>query len=608
MKIKSYTKRIEPLQLSAMVIASVLLVGLGFLTLPSPGAQGVAPDEVAWATDVTAGGSHTCAIYNLGTPYCWGENGDGQLGMGDLVNRARPYPVDISGLTPGLVFKQISAGFFHTCAVVGISSNDSQNTVYCWGKNDRGQLGLGVANSTLVTVPTTVGSPGGLVAKKVSAGFAHTCATYGAAGSNTSNVAYCWGNNDEGQLGDGSGVFDTTSQTFTTLPTSYYSPHAVVTTLMSSYIIDISAGSMSSCAVAATGMAYCWGAGGSGQLGNNSTDSSSSPVENPTPYDYNQVSAVGVGWFYGCVIESGQVQCWGDNTSGQLGIGNNSSTVSRIAVGGLLSGRTMLQVATGYAHTCTIAGPSATAVLYCWGDNSDGQVLNGNTGTNTNTPVAANLTNVPSGYVPKKVATGWGHTCAIYGTPDSEFTNFITCGGDNSDGQVGDNTLNSSNVLVPLDTTHVEGIGISLDLEVSSVDIYVTPSSTGESGRNIATVTTEFPAGYTLTMQADDANLVCNSGPAMGQTIPSLALAGTFPAGQSSWGWNLGTFAAGAWQEPTTWQVVPVVTPVLIAQTGNASATAGDDHGVFFGVRVDATTQPCNSYDQTLTLTATMNI
>ena len=605
MKIKNLTKKVKLTQLTMFLVVTFILIG-GILIFAGPEpASGVASNEVAWATDVTAGGSHSCAIYNLGTPYCWGDNSDGQLGTGDGINHSRPYPVNISGIPAGYVFKQISAGFFHTCAVAGLSGSDSSDAIYCWGKNDRGQLGLGVADSTLVTVPTAVTNPVGLVAKKVSAGFAHTCAIYGASGNNASNVAYCWGNNDEGQLGDGSGVYDTTSQTFTTLPTSYYSPHAVLTTQMSGSVMDISAGAMSSCASTSAGL-FCWGAGGSGQLGDGDINSSSSPALTVSSGN----STASVGWFYGCAIISGAMNCWGDNTSGQLGTGNNTSTLIGVPVTSF-GGSIVKQIATGYAHSCAITGDTSddtNDALYCWGENADGQILNGTTGVSTNMPEAADLYNVPSGYIPKKVATGWAHTMAIYSLPDNQVSGEVYGCGDNSSGQVGDNTTNSCDIMVPIDTTDVAGIDISLDLEVSGVAFSVSPSSTGESGHNVATVTTELPTGYTLTMQSNGANLVCSSGSAAGQTIPSLAANGVFPAGESHWGWNLGTYSAGAWQAPTTWQTVPVATPAMIASTNNASATAGDDYGIFFGVRVDAATQPCDSYDQTLVLTATMNV
>ncbi len=604
LKAKGFAQKIEPLQWSAMILAATLVVSLAFLTFSAPVAKGVASDEIAWATDITAGGSHSCAIYNLGTPYCWGSNDDGQLGTGNTTNRARPFPVDISGLAAGLVFKQISAGFFHTCAVVGLSGSDASNSVYCWGKNDRGQLGLGVANSTLVLSPTAVANPGGLVAKKVSSGFAHTCAIYGDSGSDSNDRAYCWGNNDEGQLGDGSGVYNSGSQTWTTLPTSRFAPYAV-TSLTA--VNDISAGAMSSCASAASGL-YCWGGGGSGQLGNGANDSSSTPVA-------ALVSSVDVatGWFYACGAlsnYSNDMMCWGDNTSGQLGTGDNTSSTGGVAVTGL-GGLNNKQIAAGYAHTCTIAGgagDNSNDTLFCWGENADGQILNGSSGTNTNAPAAVNLANVPSGYVPKKVAAGWAHTMVVYGLPDSYTSDMIFGCGDNSDGQVGDNTMNSCDALVPIDTTDVEGIDISLELDVSSVQFSVTPSSAGESGRNVATVTTKMPTGYSLAMQANGSNLVCSSGAATGQTIPSLTADGVLPAGESRWGWNLGTFTSGSWQEPATWRTIPFASPVLVAQTSSASASDGDDYGIFFGARVNALTKPCDSYDQTLTLTATMKL
>lgn len=602
MGVKRFSGSTRLAQLIVPTVALLTLAGVFLIQTPSP-VKGVAANEIAWATDVTAGGSHSCAIYNLGTPYCWGDNGDGQLGTGNTTNHLRPYPVNISGLVTGLVFKQISAGFFHTCAVVGLSGSDASDAVYCWGKNDRGQLGLGTANSTPVTAPTAVTSPSGLVAKKVAAGFAHTCAIYGAAGSNFADKAYCWGNNDEGALGDGTGYYDYGTSTFTTLPTSRVSPNPVVTTLMSSSVSDISAGAMTSCTVAG-GVTYCWGANGSGQLGSGTLHSSSSPVAS-----VSSTTNASAGWFFGCTITSGSaMSCWGDNTSGQLGTGDNSSSQNARPVSNLGgSGKLVKQIATGYAHTCAIAGASGVATndaLYCWGENADGQILNGTTGTNTNLPGLAVLTNVPSGQIPKKVATGWAHTMAIYGSPDSQISGDVYGCGDNSDGQVGDNTSNSCDVLVPVDTTDVVGLDISIGLSSHSVAFSVEPTSTGESGGSIATVTTLVPTGYSLTIEADGSDLVCNVG-STPPTIPSLVSDGAFPAGESRWGWNLGTLVSGSWQAPTTWQTIPVGSPKLIASTNSASALAGDDYGIYFGARVNYQQEPCNDYTQDVTLTAT---
>lgn len=136
--------------------------------------------------DVSAGYAHTCALASDGTAYCWGFNGHGQLGNGS--NFDSDVPVAVSG---GLRFTQISAGDEHTC---GVAFDDR---VYCWGYNQQGQVGNGTLFDT--NAPTAVIDSGvlsGLSVSKVAAGYRHTCAI-------ANGDVYCWGNNDAGQLGNG---------------------------------------------------------------------------------------------------------------------------------------------------------------------------------------------------------------------------------------------------------------------------------------------------------------------------------------------------------------------------------------------------------------------
>lgn len=136
---------------------------------------------------VAAGGEHTCGLTVVGVAWCWGSNVHGQLGDGTNTNSN--VPVAVSG---GLLFTSITAGLHHTCAITPAGA------AHCWGRNAQGQLGTGGGT---VNVPTPVDDAGqGLVFAAISAGDLATCAV-----TNTSR-AYCWGNNQFGQLGDGTTV------------------------------------------------------------------------------------------------------------------------------------------------------------------------------------------------------------------------------------------------------------------------------------------------------------------------------------------------------------------------------------------------------------------
>jgi len=134
---------------------------------------------------LSGGEAHTCGVTPDNRAYCWGDNRFGQLGDGTTTQRLTP--VAVAG---GLRFRQVSAGRFHTCGVT------PGERAYCWGNNDQGQLGDGT--TTRRETPAAVS--GGLRFRQLSAGsggFSHTC------GVTPGNLAYCWGSNEAGQLGDG---------------------------------------------------------------------------------------------------------------------------------------------------------------------------------------------------------------------------------------------------------------------------------------------------------------------------------------------------------------------------------------------------------------------
>ncbi len=135
---------------------------------------------------VSAGGAHTCAVTPGARAFCWGGNGDGQIGDGLTTNRATPTAV-----TGGLSFTRVTAGVGHSCG------ETTGKRAYCWGDNVYGELGIGDEPAERKLVPTAV--VGNLLFAQVnaSAGIVFTC------GVTTGSVAYCWGNNLEGQLGDG---------------------------------------------------------------------------------------------------------------------------------------------------------------------------------------------------------------------------------------------------------------------------------------------------------------------------------------------------------------------------------------------------------------------
>ena len=248
--------------------------------------------------EVVGGRFHSCALLGSGEVYCWGVNGDGQLGTGDYVESHTARKV--AGITNAI---KISSGTLHTCALL------EGNELKCWGRNARGQLGNN--QTTKNNLPQLILSD----AKDISVGGEHTCAT------RADDKLYCWGYNGYGQLGTGD-------------KTSLKVPTTAVAGLgdIHSFTAGDAAGTNgydTTCAITgASRNVYCWGVGNGGQLGNNAKSHSSTPVQvlrTDSGSALNQVKKIGAGGGHICALtDSGNFYCWGRNNAGQLGVGNRT--------------------------------------------------------------------------------------------------------------------------------------------------------------------------------------------------------------------------------------------------------------------------------------------
>jgi len=226
---------------------------------------------------ITGGSYHTCALANTGKVYCWGYDGYGELGNGsdETGDQVAPTLVedgvatspdgDGTNLTN---IKQITGGDSHTCALANTGK------VYCWGRDDDGELGNGSDETGDQVAPTLVED--GVAAspdsdgtnltniKQITGGGYHTCAL-----ANTGKV-YCWGNDGNGRLGNGSD--ETGDQVAPTLVEDGVatSPDGDGTNLTN--IKQITGGYFHTCALSNTGKVYCWGWDGYGELGNGSDE------------------------------------------------------------------------------------------------------------------------------------------------------------------------------------------------------------------------------------------------------------------------------------------------------------------------------------------------
>lgn len=344
-----------------------------------------------WAVQVTAGWRHTCAVTSAGGVRCWGANDYGQLGDGTTLRRLSP--VDVVGLTRGVV--AISAGELHTCALT------EDGEMLCWGNNREGQLGNGTTTGR-VTPGRVIGLPGKVQA--ISTGDDFTCAV------TEGGAAQCWGLNDAGQLGDG-----TRTTRLTPVPVSG----------LAAGVQTVSARRFHTCAVTMDSAVHCWGDNEKGQLGDGSLIDRLRPVA--VLGLSGPVTKVSLGFFHTCaLISGGGVECWGANLYGQLG---NGSTTFREPtpgpVAGLAGGVTALSA--GWVHTCAV---TATGGVKCWGGNEYGRLGDGTT-IDRATPV--DVTGLAAGVV--DLDAGEAHTCAVTSAGES------WCWGDNEFGQLGDWSL-----------------------------------------------------------------------------------------------------------------------------------------------------------------------
>jgi alpha-tubulin suppressor-like RCC1 family protein len=260
-----------------------------------------------------------------------------------------------------------------------------------------------------------------VTASMVSAGGFHTCAL-------VAGTVECWGDNESGELGNNT----------TTNSSSPVMVKGVGGTGTLSGVTQISAGKYHTCALV-SGSVYCWGENDYGELGNNSTTDSWTPVQvrlNATTYltGVTQVSASGK--FTCALLSTGTVRCWGHNQYGQLGNGNTNDSSIAVQVSGITNA---IQVTNGANQACALLSDNT---VKCWGYNNDGQLGDGST-TNRSTPVqvvgasgSGSLTGV------SVVSGGRLHTCALLsgGT--------VYCWGDNGNGELGDGTTTNRSLPV----------------------------------------------------------------------------------------------------------------------------------------------------------------
>lgn len=374
------------------------------------------------AETVAAALYHSCALDAAGAAWCWGVNDQGRLGDGTTT--ARPTPVPVSG---GIVFASITAGAFHTCGL------DTAGHAWCWGGNGFGQVGDVTMRDERLE-PVAVGAPAGgspLTFSLVTAGWNHTC------GLGSDGVAWCWGSNTSGQLGNSTS-------------TEARRPTAVAGGLV---FRTLSAEALHTCGVTSDGRAFCWGNNDEGQLGTGTMTATALPTAVAGPSGYAAIAAGGTDGpnSHTCgATTSGATRCWGDNASGQLGDG---TTTDRL-LPALAGGPALARLAGGFRFTC---GLTSAGAAHCWGLNTRGELGTGTT-DDAHTPTAVVGPGGGAALAFTSLSAGGAHACARTAAAQ------IYCWGDNAFGQlgVGNQGFQTTPTLVPLAQPGARIIGLTL--------------------------------------------------------------------------------------------------------------------------------------------------
>ena len=472
------------------------------ITPPDSASRGIRFNQISASANTSYGFS--LAVGSDGNAYAWGDNYNGQLGNETTTERHAPVRVKTPDrstypdLPADFTYLQVSAGGSHSLAL------GSDGNAYAWGYNGSGQLGDGTSSSQSTPVrvkapdrSTYPDLPADFTYLQVSAGQYHSLAL-----GSDGNV-YAWGYNNYGQLGNGTTSYSQSvpvrvktpdRKTYPDLPADFT-------------YLQVSAGGSHSLALGSDGNAYAWGYNGSGQLGDGTSSGQSTPVRVKTPdrktypdlpadFTYLQVSA---GYLHSLAVGSdGNAWAWGDNSSGRLGDGTTTSryapvrvkTPDRNTYPDLPADFTYLQVSAGGDHSLALG---SDGYAWAWGCNSYGGLGN-NSYSDSYVPVRvrdpASPKDKSQGLQAAQLSGGYHYSLAV-GSDGNAWA-----WGDNSDGQLGDNSTNSKSAPVP--------VSFNLALVITGVRFDQTAVSgltRGDGGS--VTVTTPAHQPGTVTVSVD---------------------------------------------------------------------------------------------------------
>lgn len=365
---------------------------------------------------VVTGAEHTCARTHDGEVKCWGRGDDGRLGYGntEMIGNT-DTPADVGYVDVGGPVFDLCAGLEFTCAAFG------DGDVRCWGNGGTGKLGnLSGDNVGDDEVPSAVDKIeiGGTVVA-IACGERHACALL-----EDDGAIRCWGRNDNGRLG---------SLVSEPIGDDEH-PSSIDPVEVGGAAVDVVAGTAHTCALLRGGEVRCWGAAGSGRLGNGTTTPDIGDDEPPSVannvIELPPVVQLTAGGDHTCALtDEPAVRCWGDNVRGQLGSGDTDfvgggeplDTLAPVALSG-----TPVAVAAGVEHTCAIL---QTGEVRCWGHGQHGRL--GYESQDDLQAPSMDAVDLGAGVAALGLTLGGSHTCARVDGGE------LVCFGRNNRGQLG---------------------------------------------------------------------------------------------------------------------------------------------------------------------------
>ncbi|WP_347358004.1 Calx-beta domain-containing protein [Bdellovibrio sp.] len=359
----------------------------------------------ASVTRISVKYANTCAVLSTGALYCWGTGSQGSFPGAGLTGTNstgnRWAPTQVTGMTSGVT--DVGIGYVNSCAV-------KSGALYCWGAKEYGLLG-DPATTSSTTNPVAIPALSSGV-EKLAMGWVHACVL-------KAGVVYCWGENKNGEVGDGTISLVSTPKAVTGIGTA----------------TDVWAGLYGTCAKNSSNQVYCWGNNGDYQIHSSSTADVSTPT---LMAELAGASEIAYGYQF-CATVSGQLYCKGKNYFGESGINQptGSSNVPLSPVVGASSGVTAVDVAHG-AHTCFIR----SGQIYCTGFSGFGQ-LGDQQALQSNAHVLS-----PDFTGASSISIFDEHACGI-------FNGAVKCLGDNNQSKVG-NLLTDRLYLAATDVKNME--------------------------------------------------------------------------------------------------------------------------------------------------------